>query len=36
MTGRTPGVSNVTLVIEEPGYEHVPLNWTLISVSEPF
>lgn len=34
--GKATGVANVTAVIEEPGYENVPLAWTLIYVSEPF
>ena len=34
--GKSTGVANVTLKIEEPGYENVALAWTLIYISEPF
>ena len=34
--GKATGVANVTLKFEEPGYEGVPLTWTIISISEPF
>lgn len=34
--GKATGVANVTLKIEEPGYENVGLAWTLIYISEPF
>ena len=34
--GKATGVANVTLKFQEPGYEGVPLTWTLISISEPF
>lgn len=34
--GKSTGVANVTLKIEEPGYENVPISWTLIYISEPF
>ena len=34
--GKATGVANVTLKIEEPGYENVPIAWTLIYISEPF
>ncbi|CAG9312231.1 NUP210 [Blepharisma stoltei] len=34
--GKSTGIANITLKIEEPGYEDIPVAWTIISISEPF
>lgn len=34
--GKSTGVANITLKIEEPGYENLPLAWTVIFISEPY
>ena len=34
--GKSTGVANISLKIEEPGYENIPVTWTSISISEPF
>lgn len=34
--GKATGIANITLKIEEPGYEEIQMAWTTISISEPF